>query len=235
MIPAPEVRLLAVSTTRASERVAEMLAIKPGDRVVYLRRQVLQGERPSMYHVEYVLFDARRPLVESQLQSTSLHGLLQAGRGRRFPRGKVTLRALRLTAEPHGCSMNPPTHRPFVSNISSTTQTVVPSAGVGSCFVPTYSNSKHDWGPSESQGEVKSLEMLETLGTSLIELDEEQTLQLTREILNNGEATPITIINACQQAMRVVGERYERQEYYLSGTLYLPGSSSKKSWTWSLT
>jgi GntR family transcriptional regulator len=94
-----EVRLLSASTTKASERVATMLAIAPGDRVVYLRRLVLQDKSPAMYHVEYVVFDAHRPLVESQLQLTSLHGLLEAGRGRRFPRGQVTLRALSLSAE----------------------------------------------------------------------------------------------------------------------------------------
>ncbi len=93
------VRLLAASTTKASQRVAEKLAVEPGARVVYLRRLALKGERPAMYHVEYVIFDPRRPLVESQLQITPLPGLLSGDRGRTFPRGTVTLRALSLSAE----------------------------------------------------------------------------------------------------------------------------------------
>lgn len=91
------VRLLSASTTRASDRVAEKLRIDLGSRVVYLRRLVLKNDRPAMYHVEYVVFDARRPLVESQLQLTSSSGLLEGARGRGFPRGIVTLRALSLT------------------------------------------------------------------------------------------------------------------------------------------
>jgi DNA-binding GntR family transcriptional regulator len=94
-----EVRLLAASTREASEKVAQILSISPGDRVVYLRRLVLKNGRPAMYHVEYVVFDARRPLVESQLQLTSLNGLLGTTGGKGFPRGTVTLRALSLSAE----------------------------------------------------------------------------------------------------------------------------------------
>ena len=94
-----EVRLLSACTTAASGTVAGMLAICPGDRVVYLRRLIVKDERPAMYHVEYVVFDARRPLVESQLQLTSLSGLFETAGGKGFPRGKVTLRAVSLSAE----------------------------------------------------------------------------------------------------------------------------------------
>ncbi len=31
--------------------------------------------------------------------------------------------------------------------------------------------------------------------------------------------TPLSILNTCQQALKVVGERYERQEYYISGLI----------------
>lgn len=68
---------------------------------------------------------------------------------------------------------------------------------------------------------------LEALGEALIELDEEQTIALTGEILARGEVPSSSILNACQQAMRVVGERYERQEYYLAG-LILAGELFKE-------
>ena len=60
---------------------------------------------------------------------------------------------------------------------------------------------------------------LDELQTALIELDESRTLELTRELLAQGEATPLSILNTCQQALRMVGERYERQEYYISGLI----------------
>ncbi len=60
---------------------------------------------------------------------------------------------------------------------------------------------------------------LDGLRGALIELDEGRTLDLTRELLAEGKATPLSILNTCQQALRVVGERYERQEYYISGLI----------------
>ncbi len=60
---------------------------------------------------------------------------------------------------------------------------------------------------------------LDDLRMALIELDESRTLELTRELLAHGEATPLSILNTCQQALRMVGERYERQEYYIAGLI----------------
>jgi methanogenic corrinoid protein MtbC1 len=54
---------------------------------------------------------------------------------------------------------------------------------------------------------------------AMIELDEARTLDLTRKLLASGQASPVSILNTCQQALRVVGERYERQEYYISGLI----------------
>lgn len=91
-----EVRLLAASTAPASDTVAKILHVTPGERTVYLRRLVLEDGLPTMYHVEYVVFDPRRPLVESQLQITSLQGLLHSTGGESFPRGELTVRAVNL-------------------------------------------------------------------------------------------------------------------------------------------
>jgi len=73
-----------------------MLSVKPGDRVVFLRRLIVKNGTPGMYHEEYLVSDVRQPLIESQLQLTSLRGVLDAARGRGFPYGRVTLRALCL-------------------------------------------------------------------------------------------------------------------------------------------
>jgi dimethylamine corrinoid protein len=60
---------------------------------------------------------------------------------------------------------------------------------------------------------------VEDLRIALIELDEKRTLQLARELMAKGEAASPSILGACQNALRVVGERYERQEYYLSALI----------------
>jgi len=60
---------------------------------------------------------------------------------------------------------------------------------------------------------------LDSLRAALIELDEGRTLDLTRQLLAQDRVTPVSILGACQQALKVVGERYERQEYFLSGLI----------------
>lgn len=59
---------------------------------------------------------------------------------------------------------------------------------------------------------------LEDLRIALVELDEKRALQLARELIAS-QTPPPSILSACQNALRVVGERYERQEYYLSALI----------------
>lgn len=94
-----EVKLLGVSTTKATPHIAERLGVTEDTRVVCLRRLILKDSHPAMYHLEYVIFDPHQPLVESQLQLTTLNGVLQAARGGGFLRGKVKLTALNLDDE----------------------------------------------------------------------------------------------------------------------------------------
>lgn len=60
---------------------------------------------------------------------------------------------------------------------------------------------------------------LESLANALIELDEEGALAIAHKIVEAGNIPALSVLNACQQAMRVVGERYERQEYYLEALI----------------
>ena len=45
-------------------------------------------------------------------------------------------------------------------------------------------------------------------------LDDERAVRMVNEALNNG-AEPLSILSACQSAMAIVGDRYEKGEYYL--------------------
>jgi DNA-binding GntR family transcriptional regulator len=94
-----EVRLLEASIVPADERVSQALACPAGAPTVFLRRLILRGAVPLLYNVEYVLYDPTRPLVESQLQITSLEGLLRAGHGETRPSGELSIEAVALEAE----------------------------------------------------------------------------------------------------------------------------------------
>ena len=94
-----EIRLLSAAMTRADGRVAAMLHVAPGEKVIHLRRVVFSSGIPAMYHTEYIVYDPRRPLVESQLQLTSLHAFLDSGGAQKFPRGELTVTAVKLDAE----------------------------------------------------------------------------------------------------------------------------------------
>ncbi len=91
-----DIRILSATMTKADPHVAVMLNVSPGQRVIYLRRVVHSNGIPAMYHTEYIIYDPRRPLVESQLQLTSLHAFLDSGGAQRFPRGELTVTAVKL-------------------------------------------------------------------------------------------------------------------------------------------
>ena len=94
-----EVRLLEASIRPADERVGRVLDRSPGDSVVVLRRLLLRDGEPLAYQTEYVAYDPTRPLVEAQLQITSLDGLLQSVGDEGLLSGELGIEAVCLDAE----------------------------------------------------------------------------------------------------------------------------------------
>lgn len=69
------VRLLQATIVAADCDTAEKLQCQPGERVIYMRR-LIEGELgPMCYHVEYLVYDPSRPVVEAEIATTSLQGL----------------------------------------------------------------------------------------------------------------------------------------------------------------
>ena len=56
------------------------------------------------------------------------------------------------------------------------------------------------------------------LVTAVAGLDEGLALRLVQERLGEGDS-PLTIIDDCSRGMRIVGERYEQREYFLSALI----------------
>jgi len=56
------------------------------------------------------------------------------------------------------------------------------------------------------------------LVANIADLNEEAAISLAREQIAKGE-DPLTIVEGCQEGLRIVGERYEQKEYYLAGLI----------------
>ena len=60
---------------------------------------------------------------------------------------------------------------------------------------------------------------LDELTGSMVNLDEDGTLELARELVAGGQTTRVSMLPACQHALKVVGERYERRDYGLAALI----------------
>ena len=56
--------------------------------------------------------------------------------------------------------------------------------------------------------------MKEKLVAAIADMQEEEALRLTQELLDAGE-DPMVALDACREAMAIVGERYDQKEYFL--------------------
>lgn len=61
--------------------------------------------------------------------------------------------------------------------------------------------------------------MAEDLVEALADLKEQETLDMVRRRLDTGE-DPLKILDECSAAMVIVGERYERDEYFIPDLVY---------------
>jgi DNA-binding GntR family transcriptional regulator len=93
------VRLLEASIVTVDERVGRKLRIPESERAVYIRRLLLQEDIPVMYHREYLVYNPRRPVVEAELQITSLEGLFKGERSEGLRSGDLAIEAVVLRDE----------------------------------------------------------------------------------------------------------------------------------------
>jgi GntR family transcriptional regulator len=94
------VKILEARMVTADERVARKLAIRAGQKTIYIRRLLFLKDEPVIYHREYLVQDPKRPLVETAMEVTSLRGFFDGSDERdAFKRGEVSIQVTMLTEE----------------------------------------------------------------------------------------------------------------------------------------
>jgi DNA-binding GntR family transcriptional regulator len=94
-----KVQLLRTRIVPASEGVAHALAIPPGAKVIYIRRLLLKNDDPILCHEEHLVYDPTRPVVEAEMDVTSLHGLFSGTGETDIKRGFLVIKSALLDAE----------------------------------------------------------------------------------------------------------------------------------------
>lgn len=93
------VKLVEASIMLADERTARKLAIPTSERVIYIRRLILTDDEPTLYHRAYLIYDPTRPIVENEMEVTSLRGLFSGSGETLLKRGELTIAATILNEE----------------------------------------------------------------------------------------------------------------------------------------
>ncbi len=93
------IRLLDVRVVSCDERVARKLNLQVGDSTIYIRRLFMEQDRPVFYHRAYLVYDPTRPIVEAEIDVTSLHGLFSHGKNTLLKSGRLTIASTLMNTE----------------------------------------------------------------------------------------------------------------------------------------
>jgi len=93
---ATTVRLLEVRILPVNPRLARKLDLEPDDRAIFIRRLLMVDREPAFYHREYLVYDPSRPIVEAELEVTSLQGLFAGSGSNLLKRSRLTIEAVLL-------------------------------------------------------------------------------------------------------------------------------------------
>lgn len=93
------IRLLDVGIVPADAATARKLNINVGENTIYIRRLLTKDEEAIFYHREYLIYDPKLPIVEAEMDVTSLQGLFANVDNALLKRGELTVKATLMTQE----------------------------------------------------------------------------------------------------------------------------------------
>jgi GntR family transcriptional regulator len=93
------VKILEARIVAAEERAAKKLEVRLNEPLIFIRRLLLKSKEPFFYHKEYLVYDPTRPIVESELEVTSLQGLFSGSGSSEFKHGELNIESTVITEE----------------------------------------------------------------------------------------------------------------------------------------
>lgn len=93
------VKMLEASIVKTDSTIAEKLGVPAGSRSIHIRRLFSKNNEPRIYHVEYMIYDPRRPVVEAEMEVTSLYGLFSGAGTSDVKWGQLSISAWVLTGQ----------------------------------------------------------------------------------------------------------------------------------------
>lgn len=103
-----QVKILRASIIKADKSIATLLDKKVGTNTIHICRLLIKDEMPLVYHREYLIYDPRRPVVETESQMASLQDLFSDNNKSDLKRGDFTISAAVLTDEDAKALGSPP-------------------------------------------------------------------------------------------------------------------------------
>lgn len=96
---AGDVKILDARIIPADEHIARKLDIPSSKPTIYIRRLFKQEGQPVFYHRAYLLYDPSRPIVEAEMDVTSLKGLFLHSDNTLLKRGQLTIDSTLMKAD----------------------------------------------------------------------------------------------------------------------------------------
>lgn len=93
------IKLLDVRIVPADEYTARKLNLNVGENSIYIRRLLTKESEPIFYHREYLIYDPTCPIVEAEMDVTSLRGLFANVDNTLLKRGELTVKAALMNEE----------------------------------------------------------------------------------------------------------------------------------------
>lgn len=93
------VKIIQARIISANGEIAKKLNLSEGTKTIHIQRMISRKSEPVLYHQEYLVYDPSRPIVEAEMEVTSLKGLFSGEDKSDLKGGHLTIEAVALNED----------------------------------------------------------------------------------------------------------------------------------------